>query len=114
MHKLEPMWWGLFSVGGTIAAFLLPAMILVVGILGPMGIASEATSFVRIDSALDGLISKIGFVVVFSTITMHCMHRIGALVPDLKIPVSKKLASAIGHLGALIMTAAVLVLLLDS
>ena len=112
MHKLEPMWWGLFSVGGTIAAFLLPAIILVVGILGPMGVASEATSFVRIDRALDGVIYKIGFLLVFSTITMHCMHRIGALVPDLKIPVSKKLASSFGHLGALVMSAAVLVLLL--
>ncbi len=112
MHKLEPMWWGLFSVGGTIAAFLLPAIILVVGILGPMEIASGSTSYVRLYGILDGLIYKIGFLVIFFTVTMHCAHRIGALVPDLKIPVSKKVASAIGHLGALIMSAFVLVLLL--
>ena len=113
MHKLEPMWWGLFSVGGTIAAFLLPAIILVLGILGPMELASGATSFSRVVGVLDGLIYKASFLVIFSTVTIHCAHRIGALVPDLKIPVSKKLASAIGHLGALIMSGAVLVLLLS-
>ena len=33
----EPFWWSLFSAGGTLAALLLPAHVLLLCIAGPLG-----------------------------------------------------------------------------
>ena len=34
---LEPMWWGLFSAGGVVAAFLIPIHIVLLGLAIPLG-----------------------------------------------------------------------------
>jgi fumarate reductase subunit D len=40
MQKLTPLLWLLFSAGGTLAAFLYPVHVLVVGLAVPLGILS--------------------------------------------------------------------------
>lgn len=42
---LEPIIWGLFSAGMMVGGLLLPAWALVMGVAGPLGIASEAWSY---------------------------------------------------------------------
>ena len=34
----EPLWWGLFSAGGVCFAVVLPAVILFIGLLLPLGL----------------------------------------------------------------------------
>ncbi|MGH2399043.1 MAG: hypothetical protein ACRDF6_04290, partial [bacterium] len=38
----EPLWWLLFAAGGTVAAFLLPAQVLLTGLAAPLGWAPDA------------------------------------------------------------------------
>jgi fumarate reductase subunit D len=42
---LEPILWGLFSAGMMVGGLLLPAWALVMGVAGPLGIASSATGY---------------------------------------------------------------------
>ena len=35
--NIEPLWWGLFSAGGVVAAFLVPIHILIFGFAVPLG-----------------------------------------------------------------------------
>ncbi len=37
----EPFWWGLFSAGGVVAAFLVPIHIILVGFAVPLGWISD-------------------------------------------------------------------------
>ena len=52
MQKLEPMWWALFSVGGTVAAFALPALIFANNVAGPLGWLPDAVAYDNILSLL--------------------------------------------------------------
>ena len=101
MQKLEPMWWALFSVGGTIAAFALPALIFVNNLAGPLGWMPDAVAYDNILSLLGNPVSKLLLIVLLSTTLFHTAHRIATLPADFKLPVSKSLASAVSHLGAL-------------
>lgn len=39
--SIEPLWWGLFSAGGVIAAFLIPIHIVIVGFAVPLGLIAD-------------------------------------------------------------------------
>ena len=101
MQKLEPMWWALFSVGGTIAAFALPALIFANNVAGPLGWLPDAVAYDNILSLLGNPVSKLLLIVLLSTTLFHAAHRIATLPADFKLPVPKTLASAVSHLSAL-------------
>lgn len=42
---LKPIYWGIFSIGGTTAAFALAPIILIICILLPLGLLGDATTF---------------------------------------------------------------------
>ena len=44
----EPLWWGLFSAGGVVAAFLVPIHIILVGFAVPLGWISDSGALYRI------------------------------------------------------------------
>lgn len=45
----EPIYWGLFGAGGVVAAMLLPILILITGILMPLGwLPADALSYEKI------------------------------------------------------------------
>jgi fumarate reductase subunit D len=44
----EPIWWGLFSAGGVVAAFLVPIHIILVGFALPLGWISDSGALYRI------------------------------------------------------------------
>lgn len=73
----EPLWWGLFSAGGVCFAVLLPAVILFIAILLPLGLLpAEALSHARA-SAL--LFSVPGFMFVGAVVCLplfHAAHRL--------------------------------------
>mgnify|MGYP003649106362 CR=1 FL=1 len=73
----EPLWWGLFSAGGVCFAVLLPAVILFMAILLPLGLLpADALSYERA-SAL--LFSVPGFLFVGAVVCLplfHAAHRL--------------------------------------
>jgi fumarate reductase subunit D len=43
----EPFWWGLFSAGGVVAAFLVPIHIILVGFAVPLGWITDSGALYR-------------------------------------------------------------------
>lgn len=73
----EPLWWGLFSAGGVCFAVLLPAVILFIAVLLPLGLLpAEALSYERASSLL---FSVLGFLFVGAAVCLplfHAAHRL--------------------------------------
>ncbi|BBI53841.1 fumarate reductase subunit D [Vreelandella olivaria] len=73
----EPLWWGLFSAGGVCFAVLLPAVILFIAVLLPLGLLpAEALSYERASSLL---FSVPGFLFVGAVVCLplfHAAHRL--------------------------------------
>lgn len=91
----EPPFWVLFGAGGVIAAFTLPALVLVTGLLGPLGLlGGEALAYDRIRAFVA---RPLGALVLLAPIALPmwlAAHRIHHTVQDLRLPVSRK-ASAV-------------------
>lgn len=82
----EPVWWGLFSAGGTWFAMVTPVTVLFLGILVPLGIIDPAT--VSWDRVSDFASSFLGGCFVIGTLALpmwHGMHRVHHAMHDLKI-----------------------------
>lgn len=80
---LEPLWWGLFSAGGVCFAVLLPAVLLVFGLLMPLGVV-----VIDVDALQNAAGSLWGLIFVGAVICLpafHAAHRIRHGLHDLKI-----------------------------
>ncbi|WP_354623338.1 fumarate reductase subunit FrdD [Psychromonas sp. MME2] len=82
----EPIFWGLFGAGGMLTAFITPIMILITGILVPLGIINqENLSYEK----LHGFATTwYGAVIVFILVALplwHTLHRIFHALHDLGI-----------------------------
>ncbi|EHJ94727.1 fumarate reductase subunit FrdD [Vreelandella boliviensis] len=73
----EPLWWGLFSAGGICFAVFLPAVILFIAVLLPLGLLpAEALSYERASTLL---FSVPGFLFVGAVVCLplfHAAHRL--------------------------------------
>lgn len=80
---LEPLWWGLFSAGGVCVALFIPAVVLVFGILWPLGaIELNPAQLVRWYQGFWGLVFT---VLVIGLPAFHAMHRIRHGLYDLRL-----------------------------
>jgi fumarate reductase subunit D len=108
--------WFMFAQGGVLTALLMPAQILVQGILGPLKIVSVA------DRHYDTWVNVIGnplvklyiLVLVFFAF-LHFAHRLRYLLVDLGVSAAKTLpAQALFYGGALVVTAITLWIVLTT
>jgi fumarate reductase subunit D len=84
--KSEPFFWSLFSAGGVIAAFTAPVLILVFGILGPMGwLPPETLSQAHLTAVLSHLVVRLFVLVVIALPLFHWAHRFRFVLYDLGI-----------------------------
>jgi succinate dehydrogenase subunit D len=100
------IFWFLFAQGGIVAAILIPAHVLVQGILGPLGVVTVVDrhydTWVR---ALGNPIVKLYLLVLIAVPFFHFAHRIRYLLVDLGLKAAKSLpAQVIFYGGAVLVT----------
>ena len=80
----DPIWWGLFSAGGTVAAFLVPVHILVAGLGVGLGwIPPETLSYERVRELLENPLARVYLLVFISLPLFHSAHRLRHVLIDL-------------------------------
>ncbi|MBF0095011.1 MAG: fumarate reductase subunit D [Alphaproteobacteria bacterium] len=80
-HK--PIVWGPFAAGGTFAAFFNPVLILVTGILVPLGLLSgDVLSYTRAHEFAGGWIGKLILFAFVALPAWHAAHRLRITVHD--------------------------------
>lgn len=102
-HKTnEPFWWGLFSAGGMIAAFVVPVMILITGFLGPLGVAPTALGYEHLSGLLSHVLVKVALSAAVTLSLFHCAHRIRHTLVDVGLAGPEGVAAALCYLGAVV------------
>lgn len=82
----EPVFWLLFAAGGLVAAFALPALILVSGMLAPAGALPEGRAgYEAVSAVLSAWPAKLVTGAVVSLLFWHAMHRIFHGLHDLGV-----------------------------
>lgn len=94
--------WGLFAGGGTIAAFLFPALIALF-LLTALGQVPEGLQFENIHRFATNGLGKIILFVVISLSLWHAAHRLRVVFHDFGVRKDKVVANAV-YLVALIGT----------
>lgn len=80
---LEPLWWGLFSAGGVCFAVLIPAVVLIFGLLWPLGVIE--LEFARLSAMHQSIWGLLFTGAVICLPAFHAAHRIRHGMHDLKI-----------------------------
>ncbi|MCY3775235.1 MAG: fumarate reductase subunit D [Candidatus Aminicenantes bacterium] len=84
LKTTDPIWWGLFSAGGTVAAFLVPVHILVTGLgIGLGWIPIETLSYERVQELLENPLVRLYLLVLISLPLFHAAHRLRHILIDL-------------------------------
>ena len=82
----EPIFWTLFGAGGVIVAFIVPMLILITGILGPLGILpDEALSYERVVAFASTWWGMLFLFLVISLSLWHGVHRVVLSLHDFGI-----------------------------
>jgi fumarate reductase subunit D len=82
----EPLWWSLFSAGGVVAAFFLPATILLTALAVPLGWIDGEQLYVLAQHPL----VRLYLFVLISLPLFHAAHRLRHLVLDLGLTHAKR------------------------
>ena len=88
---LKPLYWGIFSVGGTLAALVLAPVIAIFCVLLPFAILGSAADFHEHASHLAGNpFLFVALATVLFTILWHGCHRFYYILHDMHIPAGNK------------------------
>jgi|SRR5712692_2027893 fumarate reductase subunit D len=78
---IEPFWWSLFSVGGVVAAFLVPVHLFLHGLAIPLGWVS--LSHARLLALVGQPVIKLYLFVLIALPLYHCFHRLRFILEDI-------------------------------
>lgn len=74
-RPIEPLWWLLFATGGTVAAFGVPALILLTGIVAPAGWAPQAFTYGHVRDLVSHPLTRVVLFFLISIPLFHWAHR---------------------------------------
>ena len=82
----KPIIWGLFAAGGTVAAFVVPILILITCLAVPLGLLpSDVLSYQHLHDLLQHPLSRLVTFGVLFLIIWHAAHRMRITAHDLGI-----------------------------
>ncbi len=93
----EPLWWLPFSAGMMIDAMLIPALVIITGVLLPLGVLSEET----LDMALGNIIGRGAVFAVAALSFFHAAHRLRFTLIDLGLKPIKMVVALAMYGGAI-------------
>lgn len=83
-HK--PVIWSLFAAGGTLAAFVVPVLILITCLAVPLGLLpDDVLSYDRVQALLQHPFSKLATFAVLFLVIWHAAHRMRITAHDLGV-----------------------------
>jgi fumarate reductase subunit D len=95
----EPLFWSLFSAGGMLSALVVPALVLVTGLLLPAG----AVDFDRIRDVLTNPLARLVLFGICALTFAHAAHRLRHTLVDLGMkPMAMQVAVVCYAVGALL------------
>src|SRR5262249_44482893 len=84
-----PIFWSMFGAGGMLSALIAPALVLITGILVPLGIMPGSTlAYGRVLAFAHNPLGKLLLFVVVALFMWHAVHRIFHSLHDLGIHAS--------------------------
>lgn len=84
IRPFEPLLWLLFGAGGFMAALLLPALLLVIGIAFPLGwFGDPVTTFHRMRILFANPVGQLVLIAVLSLVFWHSAHHLRHFALDL-------------------------------
>jgi fumarate reductase subunit D len=104
---MEPLWWGLFSAGGVVAAFLVPIHIILVGFAVPLGWTLDSGAMYHI-----WWVRLYLFVLIVLPL-YHWAHRFYFTLTDMGLKPISKLLAVLCYGGAIVGTVVTAWILLE-
>ena len=105
--RSEPFWWGMFSLGGVVAALLVPIHIFIDGLAVPLGLIDpERLGYERMRALLTNPLVKIYLFLLVILPLYHAAHRIRFSLYELGIREFRLSMDVLCYGGALVGTAA--------
>ena len=77
----EPLRWGMFAAGGMVAALVLPALVLLLCLAAPLGLA-DPVPHPAAEAVVSHLAFRLALVVVVPLGLLHAAHRVLAAFMD--------------------------------
>lgn len=111
--KLHALLWGIFSVGGFIAAFLLPVLIYINNIAYPLGLWPVGTHEPTLNYFRTSLLATLFVFVTVGGALFHGIFRFKTTLPELGLKKAGPLISTVGYLVIAIGLAALVYYLLQ-
>ncbi len=88
---LKPIFWGLFSAGGTTAAFALAPIILILCLLLPFGLLGDSHKFyINIHQLISHWFVYLMLTGIIFTFMWHGVHRLYYVLHDMHIHVGQR------------------------
>lgn len=110
----EFIWWGLFSAGGVVAAFLVPIHLLLHGLAVPLGwIPEDVTRYDRMQTLFGNPLVKLYLFVLIALPLYHWAHRFRFTLYDLGLKGLRTLVAVVCYGAAVLGTVATVWVLLQ-
>lgn len=81
---VEPFLWAAFGNGGTVAALIFPIVILLLGILMPMGFYEPAALYDNLHAFYSNILGKLIIFMLLAFNLWHACHRVYHATHDFK------------------------------